>query len=193
MQTLRGNPNDAYGPFRGSVDRTIYSGHRRVQSGGAAFHKGAFYLGGGLGLGSGLGFLGGVAFIANAEYTVTNEIGIGGSVGYWSYTDELSSFGLTVKYKYSNIPIIASGAYHFPLGNPKLDLAAGVSPGYYIVNASSEISGGSTTLGIAAASACGIAWGVFGLARYFVTDHLSLRGKLGYGITVVELGVDFKF
>jgi hypothetical protein len=161
--------------------------------GSQPFHKGAFYLGGALGLGSGLGYLGGVALIANAEYGVTNEIGIGGSIGYWSYTDELTSFGYTVKYKYSIIPVIASGAYHFHVGVPKLDLAAGVSLGYYIVNASTEISGGSTTLGIAAASASGIAWGVFGLARYFVTDHLALRGKLGYGITVVELGVDFKF
>lgn len=164
-------------------------------TGGQTFQKGAFFLGGALGLGSGMGFLGGVAFIGNAEYAVTNEIGIGGSIGYWSYTDELTVLGVTVKNKYSIIPIIASGAYHFQIGNPKLDLAAGVSLGYYVVNASSEISGGSTlgTTGIAAVSGSGIAWGVFGLARYFVTDHLALRGKLGYGITVVELGVDFKF
>jgi len=158
---------------------------------GQAFHKGAFYLGGALGLGSGLGYLGGVALIANAEYAVTNEIGIGGSLGYWSYSDEISTFGATVKYKYSIIPIIVSGAYHFHVGNPKLDLGAGVSLGYYVVNSSVE----SSVAGVnyASASASGIAWGVFGVVRYFVSDHIALRGKLGYGITVLEAGVDFRF
>lgn len=162
---------------------------------GQAFHKGAFYLGGALGLGSGLGFLGGVAFIGNAEYAVTDNIGVGGSVGYWSYSEETSVAGFTVKYKYSIIPIIVSGAWHFHLGNPKLDLGAGVSLGYYVVNASSEVSGTSTlgTTSIAAASASGVAFGAFGVVRYFVTDHLALRGKVGYGITVAEVGVDFRF
>lgn len=166
------------------------------------FHKGNFFFGGGLGLGSGLGYLGGIALIANAEYAITNEIGVGGSVGYWSYSEDYSySYGTTtppysatgtLTYKYSIIPVIVSGAYHFKIGNPKIDLAAGISLGYYVVNASSSVSGGGTTTGLASATASGVAWGVFGLARYFVTDNLALRGKLGYGITVVEVGVDFR-
>lgn len=75
---------------------------------------------------------------------------------------------------------------------PKLDLSAGLSLGYYIVNSSVETSGGGSISGIASASGSGIAWGIFGVARYFVTDRLALRGKLGYGITVVEVGVDFR-
>ena len=174
-------------------------------NGSQAFHKGAFYLGGALGLGSGLGYLGGVAFIANAEYGVADNIGVGGSVGYWSYSSESFSYAYatstfpysatgTYKYTYSIIPIIATGAWHFRVGVPKLDLAAGVSLGYYIVSVSPEVlSGGGTTAGLPSASGSGVAWGVFGLARYFFTDHLAVRGKLGYGITVVEVGVDFRF
>lgn len=168
---------------------------------GQAFQKGSFYLGGGLGLGSGLGFLGGVAFIANAEYGITENIGIGGSVGYWSYSEDIKSTYVsgfstataTTTYKYSIIPIIASGAWHFHIPSvPKLDLAAGLSLGYYIVSTSVSTDVAGYT-GFAAASASGVAIGVFGLARYFVTDNIALRGKLGYGITLVEVGVDFKF
>lgn len=166
-----------------------------------SFQKGAFYLGGALGLGSGLGYLGGVAFIANAEYGVTDNIGVGGSVGYWSYSEDIKSTYVsgfttataTTTYKYSIIPIVASGAWHFHIPSmPKLDLAAGLSLGYYIVSTSVSTDVAGYT-GFAAASASGIAFGVFGLARYFVTDNIGLRGKLGYGITVVEVGVDFKF
>ncbi|HNA79641.1 MAG: hypothetical protein U1F40_09625 [Turneriella sp.] len=158
---------------------------------GQPFHKGAFFLGGALGLGSGLGYLGGVAVMANAEYGLTNEIGIGGSIGYWGYSESLSTFGATVKYSYTIIPIIVSGAYHIPIKNPKLDLAVGISLGYYMVSSSveSSISGFS----YASATGSGVAWGVFGLARYFVSDSIALRGKLGYGITLLEVGVDFRF
>jgi hypothetical protein len=168
-------------------------------NGHQAFHKGAFYLGGALGLGSGLGYLGGIALLANAEYGVTNNIGIGGSIGYWSYSEEQSYTypfvgSYKVTYKYSVIPVVASGAWHFHVGIPKLDLAAGVSLGYYIVSATSEVSNSAiSSSSIAAGSGSGLAWGVFGLARYFLTDHLALRAKLGYGITVAEVGVDFRF
>jgi hypothetical protein len=156
-----------------------------------AFHKGAVYLGAGLGLGSGLGYWGGLALIGNVEYAVTNDIGIGLSIGYWSYTDEISNSGYNAKYKYSIIPVIASGAYHFHVGNPKLDLGVGVSLGYYIVSSSVETS--VSGVNYASASASGIAVGVFGLVRYFVADNVALRAKIGYGITFAEVGVDFRF
>ena len=157
---------------------------------GSGFHKGSFYLGGALGLGSGLGYLGGVALIANGEYAVTDNIGIGGSIGYWGYSNEINSYGYTAKYTYSIIPVIASGAYHFNVGNPKVDLSAGVSLGYYIVNSSVETN--VAGVNYASATGSGIALGIFGVVRYFVSDRVALRGKLGYGITVVEVGVDFR-
>lgn len=38
-----------------------------------------------------------------------------------------------------------------------------------------------------------MAWGVFGLARHFLAGHPVVRGKPGYGITVVEVNMDYKF
>ncbi len=158
---------------------------------GSAFRKGALYVGGGLGLGSGLGYLGGVALMANAEYALTNEIGIGGTVGYWGYSETLNAGTYNAKYSYSIIPIVVSGAFHLPMKVSNLDLGVGISLGYYVVSSSVEtnVSG----VGFASASASGIAWGVFGLARYFINDVIALRGKVGYGITVLEVGVDFRF
>lgn len=160
-------------------------------SSGAAFQKGNFYLGGAVGLGSGLGYFGGAALIANAEYAVTENIGLGGAIGYWSYTDSVNAAGYTTKYKYSIIPVIFSGAYHFHVGSPKLDLGAGVSIGYYVVSSSVETS--VAGVNYASASASGIAVGIFGLVRYHVSDVVALRGKVGYGITALEVGVDFRF
>lgn len=158
---------------------------------GNAFRKGALYVGGGLGLGSGLGYLGGVALMANAEYAVTNEIGIGGTIGYWGYSESLSSAGYNTKYSYTIIPIVVSGAFHLPMKVSNLDLGVGVSLGYYLV--SSSIDTNVTGVGYASASGSGIAWGIFGLARYFINDTIALRGKIGYGITILEVGVDFRF
>jgi hypothetical protein len=66
------------------------------------------------------------------------------------------------------------GPRHFHIASmPKLDLGAGVSLGYDVVNASSEVSGTSSSFGttsLAAASASSVVFGVFGLVRYFVTD-----------------------
>lgn len=155
-----------------------------------AFKKGAFYPGVAAGLSSGIGNSG-VALILNGEYGVTDNIGIGGSVGYWSYSEDLSGAGYTAKYKYSIIPIVATGAWHFNIGSPKLDLGAGIAIGYYLVNSSYEtnVSGVS----VAAASSSGVAIGAFGLIRYFVTESIALRGKAGYGVTLLEAGVDFRF
>ncbi|MBS0618772.1 MAG: hypothetical protein JSR44_11325 [Spirochaetes bacterium] len=167
------------------------------------FQKGALFLGGAVGLGSGLGYLGGYTLMANAEYAVTNDIGIGGSIGYWGYSSSQNYNGCpgyscggssyTVTYSYSIIPIVVSGAWHFHIGNPKWDLAAGVSAGYYIVNASTSVSNSAyANAGFSSASASGIAIGIFGQARYFLNDRIALHGRLGYGITFLEVGVDFK-
>jgi len=167
-----------------------------------SFQKGALFLGGAVGLGSGLGYLGGYALMVNGEYAVTNDIGIGGSIGYWGYSSSqnyngCSGYGCggnyTVTYSYSIIPIVVSGAWHFHIGNPKWDLAAGVSAGYYIVNASTSVSNSAyANAGFSSASASGIAVGIFGQARYFLNDRIALHGRLGYGITFLEVGVDFK-
>ena len=168
---------------------TYAAGKSASTASGTAFHKGAFYVGPSLGLGSGMGYLGGVAILANAEYAVTNDIGIGGSIGYWGYSQDYATILGKYSYSYTIIPIVASGAYHFHLNNNKLDLGVGLSLGYYIVN----ISTSGSALGGTSAGGSGIAWGIFGLVRYFVTDTIGLRGKLGYGVSVVELGVDFRF
>jgi hypothetical protein len=143
---------------------------------GSAFRQGAWYVGGSLGLGSGLGYLGGAALMANAEYAVTNEIGIGGTIGYWGYSESINSAGYTTKYSYSIIPIVASGTFHLPMKVSNLDLGVGISLGYYAV--SSSIDSNVAGFNYASASGSGIAWGIFGLARYFINDTLALRGKI---------------
>lgn len=160
-----------------------------LSASGSAFRKGSLMVGPAAGLSSGIGSSG-VVLIGNLEYAITDHIGLGVSAGYWSYSEDTSAGTVQVKYKYTVLPIAATGAYHFHISS-NWDLGAGVALGYYVVSSSveSNVSGVSYT----ASGSSGLAIGIFGLARYYVSDSIGLRAKLGYGISLVEVGVDFRF
>jgi hypothetical protein len=160
-----------------------------ISASGSAFRKGSLMIGPAAGLSSGIG-TSGVVFIGNLEYAITDHIGLGVSAGYWSYSEETSAGTVQVKSKYTVLPIAATGAYHFHISS-NWDLGAGVALGYYVVSSSveSNVAGAN----YAATGSSGLAIGVFGLARYYVSDSIALRGKVGYGISLLEAGVDFRF
>lgn len=160
-----------------------------INASGSAFRKGSLMLGPAAGLSSGFGSSG-VVLIGNLEYAITDHIGLGVSAGYWSYSEDSSAGTVQVKYKYTVIPIAATGAYHFHISS-NWDLGAGVALGYYVVSSSVEtnVSGANYS----ASGTSGLAIGIFGLARYYVSDTIGIRAKLGYGISLAEVGVDFRF
>ena len=152
-------------------------------AGPAEFSKGNFFLTPQVGFAS---WGGGVfPFGVNAEYAVSENVGLGGSVMYQGWTEELGSVSL--------ISFAFQANYHFiKLDASKFDLYAGAELGYGLYNItydsgfSSGISGSS---GFILAPVLG--------GRYFLspTVALSLRltGSLvlrpGFGATV---GVSFK-
>ncbi|MDH4199124.1 MAG: hypothetical protein OEV66_01990 [Spirochaetia bacterium] len=146
-----------------------------VEAAGPNFKQGNFFLGPSVGLGFGFGFGSGLSLPLglNAEYAVTKDIGVGAYVGF-------VGFGI-LGASYSLIPIQVTGMYHFDIpDNPKLDVALGLALGY-------TLSSGPFFSGYN-----WFAWGVFINARYFLSNKVALKGRLGWGISALEIGVDFK-
>ena len=161
------------------------------------FEQGDFVINVGLGLGSTL-YTGtyyttrvpGIS--ASVEYGVMDDIivekmtlGVGGIIGYSSS-----------KVKYSNnsgwyenyTTIGLRGAMHYPLVE-NFDVHAGVILGFNVVSSNYY---GTNISGSTAASSAPIAGGYIG-GRYYFTPNIAAMAELGYGISVLNIGLAFKF
>jgi hypothetical protein len=146
------------------------------------FSMGHFYLTPQIGFGS---WGGSIPFGVNAEYAVSENVGLGGSVMYQGWTEELGSVSL--------ISFAFQANYHFiKLDASKFDLYAGAELGYglYSVTYDSGFSSGiSGSSGLVLAPVLG--------GRYFLSPTIALSLRLtgslvlrpGFGATV---GVSFK-
>jgi hypothetical protein len=160
-----------------------------VNQGQAQFQKGKSFLGPHVGL-SGIGStftLGG-----DYEYGVTENIGVGLTVDYWSY-----SFGYSgpSDWSYSYIPIGATGSYHFaiPDMDKKWDFFAGLIIGYYVVSVTEPADFHHLAGFDYATDASRIFFGVHGGVRYFFSPTIAAQARVGFGAYIVAVGVDFKF
>ncbi len=133
---------------------------------------------------------------ASFEYCVKDNLfddksslGIGGYVGYFSqkYKDSYTGgyWGSNLDLKYSDFIIGARGVLHYQFVE-KLDTYAGVALGYDIVSASGSY-------GDFSASSSALTAGVFAGARYYFTNSFAVNAELGYDISILTLGVSFKF
>ncbi len=154
----------------------------------AQYEMSKSYLGPRLGIGVNGSSL---AFGAGYEYGLTKEISIGGLVDYYQYTyDAFAGYGG----KYTYIVIGAQGNYHFGptlKWDSKLDPFAGIVLGYESISWKWDNSAYNGYGWSAAAS--GIVFGGQAGIRYFLSPNLALYGQVGFGITYLKAGVDFKF
>lgn len=142
--------------------------------------------------GIGLGFTYGAGTTAvppvaiSADYGITEEIGIGGYVGYASAKESI----LNYDWKYSYTIIGARGTYHFKT-DEKLDLYGGALLGYVVGSVKLESDNELSPL-IAEPTVGGFAWSFFAGGRYMFNEKIGAYGELGYGISVLTLGVTAK-
>ncbi len=122
----------------------------------------------------------------SADYGITDNISLGAYAGYASTTEEFGGFG---KWKYTYIIVGARGAYHFQLAD-KFDTYAGVLLGY---NAASVTWDGSSAFSGISPTAGGLAWSGFLGGRYRFSESIGAFAELGYGIAIVQAGINFKF
>ena len=128
----------------------------------------------------------GISFGASFEHGFTDAISAGVFVDYSSYNNNID-YG----YKLNVVYVGVRGSYHFAkllnLGIPKLDPYAGVSVGYYDFNYS------FTGDPYPAAHANTVFAGVHAGARYMFSDNVGGFAEVGYGVSVLQVGLSFKF
>lgn len=162
-------------PAVASAQSTTFDVGSRVASIG--FMTGGDYEGSGIG--------------GQAEFGILKlgkaTLGVGGFVGYQRDSETI----LSTKYSTTVIPIMAIGNVHFPIASqPKLDVYAGASLGFFRVSA--EVDGPG--LGNVDASDTDSGFGIQGGVRYNMASKLSLMGQVGVGdIPLLFAGVSFKF
>ena len=160
-----------------------------------AYKKGDQVINIGIGLGGFAGVYGsgGIAITGGYEYGVTENISLGGVVGYSSSSED---FGAGYGWKYTYILIGARGAYHLDLfHNPNIDTYGGILLGYNIV--SSKATGTLPTYsgygyGSYSASASFLEFGAFIGGRYYFSPKLAVQAELGYGLGILNIGIAYK-
>jgi len=175
-----------------------------------SFEKGQMDLN--IGLGFGTPFAGGhyrafPPLSASLEVGVTDAISIGGYLGYTSATWRSTgtdwckngpnwvSYQYQDDYRWSFYIFGVRGAYHFAefVKNDKVDLYLGAMLGYnyatytYKTNepCRNNVVYGGPSYG-------GVAWSLYVGCRYRFTEKVGAFAELGYGISYLSLGVNFK-
>ncbi len=104
------------------------------------------------------------------------SIGLGGSVG----------FGLIFNLLY--IPITAKVSYHHQV-LPKLDLYGSTDLGVALMYTCQDNDGKGSQCGVDGA----FAFSAYAGANYFFTKRFALKAEIGFGYSIVNLGVNFRF
>lgn len=157
--------------------------------GQSAYSTGNFIINGGIGLGSSL--YGAVSLNGSAEYFISEDVSIGGGVGYSSYN---RNRWLSDDLRVSVIYLGPRGSFHLSntlgIDNPALDLYAGVFLGYGIVTVKyrGEVYRGYNNFYNGYSN---FSYDIFGGARYQFNENLAAYGELGFGISVLQVGITF--
>ncbi|RQP08251.1 hypothetical protein [Parapedobacter defluvii] len=114
-------------------------------------------------------------------------ISLGGYIGNTGY--KYTDMGYTAKWNYVIVGV--RGAYHYNgfTNLPDLDVYGGVMLGYNIVKYKAE--GGGTDLANNYGSGMGLS-GFLG-GRWFFGENLGAYAELGYGVSILAVGLTFKF
>lgn len=158
------------------------------------FQKGTTTANVGVGLGTALGGLGKArpAISASIDHGVWDVggpgiISLGGYVGNTGY--KYTSGSYISKWNY--IVVGARGAYHYNgfTSVPKLDVYGGAMLGYNIVKYSSD----GDDMNMANSYGSGMGFSGFLGSRWFFSDSMGAYAELGYGVSVLNAGLTFKF
>lgn len=157
----------------------------------AQYQEGQLDFNLGLGLGNTFGAAGSATFPPiniSGDYGITDNISVGGLIGYTAYKEDFNFFGTAGTWTYTYLIVGARGAYHFDVTD-EFDLYAGAMLGYNIASVSYE---GTDFPGITEPSVGGVALGIFGGARYHFTENLGAFAELGYSVGYLNLGATYR-
>ncbi|TDQ82839.1 hypothetical protein [Sphingobacterium yanglingense] len=161
---------------------------------GQQFQKGTTAINAGIGLGTALGGLGkarpAIAIaVDHGMWAVggSGVVSLGGYVGNTGY--KYNDLGYTAKWNYTIVGL--RGAYHYNgLSEvPSLDVYGGAMLGYNIAKYSSDSGDDS----FANTYGSGLGFSGFIGGRWFFTESIGAYAELGYGVSILNAGVTFKF
>jgi len=142
-----------------------------------------------------LGAVGGasIGYVGSYERGLQDNIGIGVTLAYSGYTESYGGF-YGGEWTYSNIFILANGNYHIDLlKDEKLDTWGALSVGYNVASVKFKWN---TTVPAGtfepSASAGGFVIGLSANARYFLTEKLAVAASVGFGLGILNIGLDYK-
>lgn len=151
----------------------------------AQYKKGDNLLNAGIGLG--VYSLGGLPIGASFEHGITEDISVGGFFDYASWSNSYSTY----KYSWRAMYFGARGSYHFnellKLDNDKIDVYAGLGLGYYIVSTGDNLVSGYNGYGNR------LFYNMHIGGRYYFANSLAGFAELGYGVSVLKVGLTLKF
>ncbi len=148
----------------------------------------------GIGLGTALGGLGTArpAISLSVDHGMWDiggpgVISLGGYVGNTGY--KYTDLGYTAKWNYTIVGV--RGAYHYNgfTNVSKLDAYGGVMLGYNIAKYTSDSGDNS----LANSYGSGLGFTGFLGGRWFFTDRIGAYAELGYGVSVLNAGLTYKF
>lgn len=156
-----------------------------------SFQKGTNVINAGVGFGTNLGGLGNarpaisISFEhGNWDISGPGVISLGGYLGNTGFT--YKSEGYKQSWNYTIIGV--RSAYHYSgLENPKLDVYGGLMLSYNIATYKAQGYDGPNNFG------GGLGFSGFVGGRYFFNEKLGAFAELGYGISILNAGVAFKF
>jgi hypothetical protein len=166
-----------------------------------AFQVGTNVISAGIGLGSSLasGYTYGTqspGFSVSYEHGFWEAgpgvISLGAYVGIKDYKYGFENGGYSYNYKWNYTIVGVRGAYHFTgLNVDNLDLYAGVMLGYNDLSFSYTDNAGYG--GPAGSYGSDLGLSVFAGARYYFAGNLAVYGELGYGVSILSIGLAYKF
>lgn len=116
----------------------------------------------------------------------SGSIGVGGYIGYAGSTQTLPFFGdLT----YTYIIVGARGTYHMDLVDG-FDTYGGILAGFNIASVSIENEG---AFGTTPTAGGGFTYSFFAGGRYYFTENIGAFAEVGYGISILNVGLCAKF
>ncbi len=178
-----------------------------------AFKQGQVNINLGLGVGNTFIYTGATNILPlinlSGEYGITDDIGLGLFLGYsgatqtynYGYNKSGGYYTYQDRYRWNFFIVGVRSAYHFnnllklsdtKLGD-KVDIYAGLMLGYNIATYSyTSTDPGHPANSYSSSRYGGIAWNVFGGARFMFTEKVGVFGELGYGVSVFNGGLTFK-
>ena len=127
------------------------------------------------------------------EHGITENIGLGASLGYSSYGGNWTQYSYDYEYKWKTISAMVRGAYHLNVSNRNLDPYGGVGIGiikYSYKWSSNEPNFNESNYNVSSGSPFG--YQLFFGARYHFSSHVGGYAEIGYGIALINAGLTFK-